>query len=174
VLARRELVQRLAAQFAVPLSDEALLRLTGDESPVSPTAPRLRHAIMQLATANAAQHRPVRASQISQLLAAETPEIKTVIKQVTAAVARHSQLSVGELKSKSRQQSIADARGLAMFIARRLTQASYAEIGRHFGNRDHSTVLHSCRKFDRQTKRDEDCRRQVEELIAQIAAGESG
>ena len=63
-------------------------------------------------------------------------------------MARHFGLTVGELKGKSRQQAIAEARGLAMYLARRLTGASYAEIGRQFGGRDHTTVLHACRKVD--------------------------
>ena len=92
---------------------------------------------------------------------------------MTTIVAKHAQLAVSELKGKSRQQSIADARGLAMFLVRRLTLASYAEIGRHFGNRDHSTVLHACQKYERKIAHEDETRRLVADLTAQIAAGEA-
>lgn len=175
LLARREFVRQTAAQHDLGLSDELLAKLAGDESATSIpfTAPRLRHAVLQLAAANLPD-RPIRATQVAQVLAADSPDTKAIIKQVTAIVAKEAQLTQGELKGKSRQQAIADARGLAMFLIRRLTQASYAEIGRHFGDRDHSTVLHACQKFEKKEKTDDQTRRLVAELTARVAAGEAG
>jgi len=86
------------------------------------------------------------------------------------AVARHFDLSVTDLKSPSRRQAIVEARSLAMYIARRLTGASYAEIGRHFGDRDHTTVLHACRKLTQAVAADERTRRIANDLTSQIAA----
>jgi chromosomal replication initiator protein len=128
---------------------------------------------LQLAAHSKSSGRPLRPAHVTQMLAAETPAAKAVIKQVTTVVAKQAQLAIGELKGKSRQQSIADARGMAMFLIRRLTQASYAEIGRHFGNRDHSTVLYACQKYERKTAQEDETRRLVAELTAQIAAGEA-
>jgi chromosomal replication initiator protein len=171
--ARRELLKHLAARHDLALSDELLAKLAGQDAAVPLTAPRLRHAILQLAASQANGQAAV-PGKIAELVAAELPDAKAVIKQTTAAVAEQLQLTAGQLKGKSRQQAIADARGLAMFIARRLTRASYAEIGRHFGNRDHSTVLHACQKFERRIAHDNETRRLVAELTAQVAAGEAG
>jgi chromosomal replication initiator protein len=174
-LARRELARQYASQLEWTCSDDVLARLADDGAPsAAPLALTAPHAVMQLAAQSQAHERPVRASQVAQLLAAEAPAAKAIIKQAAAAVAGHTQIPVSELKSKSRQQAIADARGLAMYVSRKLTRASYAEIGRQFGNRDHSTVLHACRKFEQRVKRDDDCRRLVDELVASIAAGEGG
>jgi chromosomal replication initiator protein len=175
-LACQEFVRQTAARHDLELSDEVLAKLAGDEDgPRIPlTAPRLRHAVLQLAASSKASARPIRAAQVAQVLAAEAPESRTVIKLITAAVAKQAQLPVGDLKGQSRRQSIAEARGLAMFIARRLTQASYAEIGRHFGNRDHSTVLHACQKYERKVQQDDQTRQLVAELTAQVAAEGGG
>ena len=175
LLARQEIVRLTAARHGLALSDDVLAKLTAeDPSPRAAfTAPRLRHAVLQLAAHSKSNGRPVRPAHVTQMLAAETPAAKAIIKQVTTVVAKHAQLAVSELKGKPRQQSIANARGLAMFLVRRLTQASYAEIGRHFGNRDHSTVLYACQKYERKVEQEDETRRLVAELTAQIAAGEA-
>jgi chromosomal replication initiator protein len=100
----------------------------------------------------------------------ESSAAKSVCRHVAAAVARHFDLTATELKGKSRRQAVAEARSLAMYIARRLTKASYAELGRHFGGRDHTTVLHACRKVAREVGLDETTRRIADDLTIQIAA----
>lgn len=174
LLARRELVRQSAARLDLALSDEIVAQLVSDERPAHAllTAPRLRHAVMQLAAGSEKRHSPVRSSHVARLLDDEAPETKDVFQRITKAVALHSQITISALKGKSRQQTIADARGLAMYLARRLTKASYADIGRHFGNRDHSTVLHACRKFDLLVADDDATRRLTEELQSQVAAGD--
>jgi chromosomal replication initiator protein len=84
-------------------------------------------------------------------------------------VARQAGLTAGELKGKSREQAVTDARSLAMYLVRRQCGASYAEIGGQFGRRDHTTVLHACRKIQAAITRDESLRRLVEELTTQLA-----
>jgi chromosomal replication initiator protein len=55
-------------------------------------------------------------------------------------------------------------RQVAMFLCRELTDASLPEIGRHFGGRDHSTVLHSCAKIARMEETDESVARLLWQL----------
>jgi chromosomal replication initiator protein len=93
-----------------------------------------------------------------------------VCKQAAVAVARQHGLTLTELRGKSRRQAIADARGLAMYLARHISGASYAEIGRHFGRRDHTTVLHACNKFTGRIAADDATRRLAADLQAQITA----
>jgi chromosomal replication initiator protein len=89
-----------------------------------------------------------------------------------SAVGKQFGLSAAELKGKSRQQGIAEARAVAMCLVRRLTEASYAEIGRHFSGRDHTTVLHACRKIEANVRRDPATAHLLEELTTQITADE--
>ncbi len=70
------------------------------------------------------------------------------IENIQKAVADFYQLRVTDLLSKRRTRSIARPRQLAMFLAKSLTEHSLPEIGAAFGGRDHTTVLHACRKID--------------------------
>jgi chromosomal replication initiator protein len=71
-------------------------------------------------------------------------------------VADHYQLKVGELKSKNNSKSIAMPRQIAMYLCKTLTASSLPEIGRAFGGKHHSTVIHSIRKVESLRKRDTD------------------
>ena len=63
-------------------------------------------------------------------------------------VADYFHLEKGDLLSRSRKQSVAQARQIAMYLCRELTEDSYAHIGSRFGGRDHSTVIHAYRKIE--------------------------
>jgi len=70
------------------------------------------------------------------------------IENIQKAVADFYQLRVTDLLSKRRTRSIARPRQMAMFLSKSLTQHSLPEIGNAFGGRDHTTVLHACRKIE--------------------------
>ncbi len=70
------------------------------------------------------------------------------IENIQKTVADFYQLRVADLLSKRRTRSIARPRQMAMFLAKALTEHSLPEIGSAFGGRDHTTVLHACRKID--------------------------
>lgn len=70
------------------------------------------------------------------------------IDEIKLAVADYYKLSVESIESKSRKHEITLARQMSMFIAKQLTQLSLKSIGASFGNRDHSTVLHSCQTIE--------------------------
>lgn len=171
VLARKELIRQAAARVSQPLDDEVLEQLAGDSLTTRlTTAAKLRHAVFELSIAAETQRRAIRPVHVTRWLAQQSPDAKDVCREVTALVAKRAGLTASELKGKSREQAVADARGLAMFLVRRLCGASYAEIGRHFGSRDHTTVLHACRKLKGLVARDDAVRRLADELAAQFSA----
>jgi chromosomal replication initiator protein len=86
------------------------------------------------------------------------------IGEIQAAVGAHFGLSPGELLSSTRVARIAWPRQVAMYLARELTGESLPAIGRHFGGRDHTTVLHACRRASARLEDDEEARRSVEKL----------
>lgn len=73
---------------------------------------------------------------------------------VIAAVCAEYGLSRDELMGRCRWKRIAQARNVAMYIARKLGCGSYPELGREFGNRDHTTVMSAVRSIDRQMVKD--------------------
>jgi chromosomal replication initiator protein len=76
------------------------------------------------------------------------------IKTIQRAVSQHFDIPLETLKAKTRIARVVLARQVAIFIARELTDSSLVEIGRHFGGRDHSTVLHACKKIEREIEGD--------------------
>ena len=162
-LARQEIVRQLARQLDLHLSDETTASFVGsDRRRSAATVPQLRQLLMQLASA------AVHGRTIGEAIKDHEPAAKAVFRQTTTAVARHFLLTATELKGPSRRQHVVEARSSAMYLCRTLTDASLAEIGRHFGNRDHSTVLHACQKIQELTRRDHSFARTLDELTAQI------
>ena len=68
------------------------------------------------------------------------------IEDVQAAVAMASRVTVSELKGPRKSQDISVARAIAMYLSRELTGVSYPAIGRRFGGKDHTSVIHACRR----------------------------
>jgi chromosomal replication initiator protein len=78
------------------------------------------------------------------------------IEKIQKTVAEHFKVSVADLKSRKRNRSVALPRQIAMYLIRQHTEASLPEIGRFFGGKDHTTVLHSCRKIKSILKDEQD------------------
>lgn len=77
-----------------------------------------------------------------------------LIGDICRAVCQHFDMTPINLQSERRQANIVYARQIAMYLAREMTTRSLPFIGRQFGGRDHTTVLHGCRKIERLIKAD--------------------
>lgn len=98
--------------------------------------------------------RPEVVDDIIRDYATEARPSRVSIDEIARHVARHFELSVEELRSASRSRQIADARQIAIYLARELTDHSLHAIGTYFGGRDHSTVLHSYKKITEAMEKD--------------------
>jgi chromosomal replication initiator protein len=76
------------------------------------------------------------------------------IEQIQKFVADYYQLKLADLKSRNNSKSVAMPRQVAMYLCKTLTHASLPEIGRSFGGKHHSTVIHSIKKVEELRKRD--------------------
>ena len=173
--ARREIISALAHEQQMELPAAVLESLAsppafGGQARV--TVPQLRHAVIELTRRAKTKNKPIDPAWLDELTEQERPEARAVMKHVAAAVARQFQQSVADLRGPTRRQSVVQPRNLAMHLCRRLTGSSYAAIGRYFGNRDHTTVLHSCRKAAADLAENLPLQRLVEELAASLAAEE--
>jgi len=81
-------------------------------------------------------------------------EKKITINNIQKVVAEYYNIRVSELHSKRRSRQVARPRQMAMALAKELTTMSLPDIGDAFGGRDHTTVLHACRKVDELVKSD--------------------
>jgi chromosomal replication initiator protein len=83
-------------------------------------------------------------------------------------VAAFYNVKISDMKSKKKNKNVILPRHGAMFLTRKLTDLSLPEIGRHFGGRDHTTVLHAIQKVDNLVQTDEDYQASIESLIKEI------
>ena len=86
---------------------------------------------------------------------------RVTIDAIQKAVAEQFGLRLVEIKAKNNSRAIVYPRQIAMYLAKHLTEASLPEIGRQFGGKHHTTVLHSVDKIDGQRKSDKDLNRLI-------------
>jgi len=87
------------------------------------------------------------------------------IDNIQRVVAEYYKIKVADLNSKRRNRSVARPRQVAMYLAKDLTNHSLPEIGNAFGGRDHTTVLHACRKVKELIDSDADIEEDVKNLL---------
>jgi chromosomal replication initiator protein len=100
-------------------------------------------------------------------LLANTPTGLT-IETIQREVAGYFDVKLHDLKGPKRHRAIAHPRMVAMFLARKLTNMSYPEIGSRFGGKDHSTVISAVRKIERLTTEDPTVRSVVGTLESRL------
>jgi chromosomal replication initiator protein len=91
------------------------------------------------------------------------------IENIQKTVAEYYKIRVSDLCSSSRLRSISRPRQLAMALAKELTSHSLPEIGAAFGGRDHTTVLHACRKIKELQTTDENIREDFTNLMSTLS-----
>lgn len=91
------------------------------------------------------------------------------ISKIQKAVADYFDITVDNLKSKKRTANINNARQIAIYLCRVITDETTTRIGLEFGNRDHSTVLHAIDKVSRDVKNNEELKSQLNEIKNKIS-----
>jgi chromosomal replication initiator protein len=91
-------------------------------------------------------------------------ERRVTIDEIQKRVAEHFNIKMAEMTSSRRARVVARPRQVAMYLAKQLTQRSLPEIGRKFGGRDHTTVMHAVRKIEELTRSDRALAEDVELL----------
>jgi chromosomal replication initiator protein len=91
---------------------------------------------------------------LKDLLVSESPAI--TVESIQKLVANHFNLKVTELKSKNNSQQISFPRQVAMYLCKRMTGSSLPEIGRRFGGKHHSTVIHAIQKIEKKRSVEKD------------------
>jgi chromosomal replication initiator protein len=99
------------------------------------------------------------------------PEQKRItIQQIYDAVTKYYGVRLADIQSKKRHKSIAFPRQVCMYLARRFTSFSLAEIGLYFGGRDHTTVLHAVRTIESDCNDDKTVADQLNQIQGQLTA----
>ena len=99
----------------------------------------------------------------------DTQVRKITIETIQRTVAENFGMRVPELKQKNNSKAIVIPRQIAMYLAKQLTEASLPEIGRQFGGKHHTTVMHSISKIDEQRRTDKDLNRTINKLMETLS-----
>ena len=94
---------------------------------------------------------------------------KNNIQRIQRIVAEYFQISVEDIRSKKRNSNISNPRQIAMYLCRTMTDESFPRIGIEFGGKDHSTVMHSVEKIEKEIKANRDLANQIEKLKKDIS-----
>ncbi|MDQ4124764.1 MAG: chromosomal replication initiator protein DnaA [Actinomycetota bacterium] len=108
------------------------------------------------------------AQQVLRTLLPESREARVTSDLVVSVAADYYDVTPEEICSSSRSRPLVNARQMAMYLCRELTDLSLPKIGERFGGRDHSTVLYAMHKVRQQMKERQSCYQQVEELTTRI------
>lgn len=96
------------------------------------------------------------------------PERRITVDEIQKTVADHFSLKQADLLSERRTRAVARPRQIAMWLCKQHTTRSYPDIGRRFGGRDHTTVLHGVRKIEELMAQDDQIARDVETLTRKL------
>ena len=111
---------------------------------------------------------PTTQTVLKNFIEAQTKKI--TIDSIQKAVAEQFGLRSGEIKTKNNSRSIVYPRQVAMYLTKHLTEASLPEIGRQFGGKHHTTVMHSIDKIEEARKSDKDLNRLLNKLTETLQA----
>ena len=95
----------------------------------------------------------------------DTQTRKITIEAIQRATAESFGMKISELKQKNNSRQIVVPRQIAMYLAKQMTEASLPEIGRQFGGKHHTTVMHSIAKIDEQRRNDKALNSTISKLM---------
>lgn len=150
--ARRQIIDRLSEIHRTPLNPEAA-EWVAQRMAVS--VPKLNHFFVQLKTELKARNgelpqsnKPVDMMTLGLVFQQDESTIDAMATRIIDTVADEFDLTTTVLCSNSRKQTVVTARGVAVWLLRTMLGVSYHSIGKRFGGRDHTTVLHAFQKYD--------------------------
>lgn len=167
---RSEIVRSLAASLDKKLPVDELVNFCGHFSS-SPLKAFDLKTIVSIAHQNLKTSGSVDFSVVSLLARQHFSGDGPSISDIAKAVAKRMRVKLLELRGSTREASIVRARGLAIYLSRKLTTSSLQQIGQFFGGRDHSTVLHACRKTERLLDTDSELANLLREVQAELVNG---
>jgi chromosomal replication initiator protein len=170
---RLTILRKRAQHDRVEMSDDLPLRVIAERIDTNVRA--LEGALIRVIAFSSLTGRPLTGELTVEVLDSLYPQQRTSpraqrrsIGEIQVAVGEHFGVSPEELLSSTRTLRVAWPRQVAMYLARELTGESLPAIGRQFGGRDHTTVLHAWRRASARIAADDDLRQAVEKLCAEL------
>lgn len=161
---RVAILKKKAESEAVPLPDDVAMLIA---SRIKTNIRELEGSLIRLIAYASLTRKPLTTELTREVLGSlfDHEEQAVSIEQIQKFVAEYYQMKLTELKSRNNSKSIAMPRQVAMYLCKSLTHASLPEIGRSFGGKHHSTVIHSIKKVEEMRKKNGDFDKQVTNLL---------
>ena len=161
------ILKRKAEQEVVPLPDNVAMYMAGR---VKSNIRELEGSLIRLIAYASLTGREISLELAQEVLrnVIDQDDKAITIDSIQKFVADHYSLKVGDLKSKNNSKSVAMPRQVAMYLCKSLTHASLPEIGRSFGGKHHSTVIHSIKKVEEMRKADPVFNSQISTFLESI------
>ena len=128
----------------------------------------LEGRLLQISAHASMIHEPVTLKFAQEILGADEIEVQITPEIIISTTAEYFDLTVADLVGPGKTRPVAHARQIAMYLTRSFTELSLPAIGREFGNRDHSTVLHAERKIVKEIQEKKPSKDQVNDLTTRI------
>jgi len=167
---RLAILRKRAQDDRIELADDELLHVIARRVTINVRA--LEGALIRVVAYGSLTGRPLTAELASEVLDGLYPQTHTgppSMAEIQAATCQHFSISLTELLSSSRAARVAWPRQLAMYLARELTSSSLPAIGRDFGGRDHTTVMHALKRAEAKIHSDSHLQAAVDSLREQLA-----
>lgn len=158
------ILKRKADLDGVNLPDEVAFFIAGR---VKSNIRELEGSLVRLVAISSLRGLPISkmlAQDAIRNIAEQVHPVDITMEQIQRAVAAQYRLRLDELKSKNNSRQIAVPRQVAMYLCKRLTKHSYPEIGREFGGKHHTTVIHSVEKIEGLVSKDQNFHRIISDL----------
>ena len=161
------ILKKKAGAEGVPLPDDVSLYIAGK---IKSNVRELEGSLIRLIA-----YASLTGSEISLTLAQEVlrdlldhDDQTVTIEAVQRFVANYYKLKIADLKSRNNSKSVTLPRQIAMYLVKSLTSHSLPQIGKSFGGKHHSTVIHSIKKIDERCKRDSEFRTLVNSFLQSL------
>jgi chromosomal replication initiator protein len=130
---------------------------------------QLEGAISQLETLNKVSRHPLDLKNVASHFRVQVDATRPTVSRIAKQVSGYFRIEPRLLQSRRRYHNILLPRQISMYLAREMTVLSLEQIGAYFGGRDHTTVLHACRKVAQAMKKDPVLSGAVRQIHAELA-----
>ncbi len=162
------ILKRKAETMGIVIPDEVALFIAGR---VKHNVRELEGSLIRLVAISSLRGEKISrvlAQEAMRNIAGEEESDAITIQKIQKAVAANFKISVAELISKSNAQQISGPRQIAMYLCKQLTKHSYPAIGRAFGGKHHTTVMHSYAKVESVRRRDSEMQKLINDLAESL------
>jgi len=164
---RERLLNHWTKAFGLLIAPEVIPFLA-EKFAVSPR--ELQGALIQLRSISQQRKLTLNVDLVRRHLLGQHPHRVFPVPDIAKSVARHFQVTLADLRAKSRQPRLVLPRQCAIYLIRELTDLSLQKIGDYFGGRDHSTILHACDKLISLLPDQPDLRQHLAKIRTQLQA----